>query len=71
MSIGSQILGLFFSFTLYYFLYILFLIPLYSEVKKFRLKKMEKSIKKLNNIKTSLYKTTSLLQTFLKKKLIN
>lgn len=50
LSIGAQIFGLLTTLLFYYILNIKLTIPMFIEVKKFRLKKLKKSKKQLNAI---------------------
>nr|QYC61952.1 ATPase subunit 8 [Guinardia striata] len=59
LSLGAQVFGLLVSFSIFYYYNIEKTIPLYTETKKFRLKKLQVSSKKINLIdsKLSMIKT--------------
>ena len=54
LSLGAQVFGLLVSFSLFYYYNIEKTIPLYTETKKFRLKKLQVSSKKINLIDSKL-----------------
>ena len=54
LSLGAQVFGLLVSFSIFYYYNIEKTIPLYTETKKFRLKKLQVSSKKINLIDSKL-----------------
>ena len=57
VTLGVQFFGLCLSLSFYYYFIISVIIPCYSEIKKFRIKKLSKNLDSVNNIKKELTKT--------------
>lgn len=69
LSIGAQIFGLLTTLLFYYILNIKLTIPMFIEVKKFRLKKLKKSKGQLNAIKNFISSKSKKTYSFLIKTL--
>jgi hypothetical protein len=69
LSIGAQIFGLLTTLLFYYIINIKLTIPMFIEVKKFRLKKIKKSNIKLDKINNFILLKSKKTYTFLIKTL--
>ena len=57
LTLGAQIFGLLISLCFYYYFSITTTIPYYVEIKKFRIKKLNKNMEFVNNVKKDLENT--------------
>ena len=71
LTVGAQIFGLLLSLSFFYYFNINLTIPLYIQIKKYRTKKLIKSLKKVDNVQNSLKQNLNIYITKYKYFLVN